>query len=97
MPRKYEKKRKPNYDHETLLAAVDKVAKLKLPIYSVAKEFNIPRQTLHRWVRNKPTHIGAGRNTVLKDDEEKLIVGALKFVGNCGLPQSRSDIRDIYI
>ena len=95
MPRTYKPKNVIRYTEDELKAAINKVRVEKKAIYGVAKEFNIPRATLRRWIVSTPSHQGRGRNTVLSLDEEKLIVDAVKFVSNCGFPQSRTDIRNM--
>ena len=95
MPRTYKPKNTKSYSEDDIKAAVTKVKVQKKTIYSVAKEFKIPRNTLRRWVLDPPHRFGSGRNTVLTIEEEILLVDAIKFVSKCGFPQSRTDIRNM--
>ena len=95
MPRTYKIKKRPSYTKDELLAAVEKVNKTRVSIYKAAREFKIPEETLRRWVRSPPTHVGAGRNTVLSNEEEGLIVSAIDYVSRCGFPIGRNDIRNM--
>ena len=50
MVRNYKKKKQPKYDQDSLLLAMETVIKEGKSIRSVAKDFNIPFQTLRKHV-----------------------------------------------
>jgi hypothetical protein len=94
MPRTYVRKRTVTYSDSDLKSAISEVEKGKT-IYVTAKKYNIPRETLRRWVTGTPSRKGSGGQTVLSNEEEHCIVVALKFLAQCGFPQDRQDIISI--
>ena len=83
------------YDEATLKKAVNLIHKSKRSIYDVSKQFNIPKTTLKRWVNKTPKQYGSGRPTVLNIQEEKLLVKALLFTADCGLPLNRNNVKNM--
>lgn len=94
MPRKRERKKQPTYDPARLPEFVEQVKSGKT-IYQVAKEQNVPKETLRRWVVSEPSKAGSGGQTNLTPVEEQEICSALKFVAKCGLPTDRHDVRNM--
>ena len=83
------------YNETSLKKAIALIHKSKRTVYSIAKQFNIPKTTLQRWVKNTPKRLGSGRPTVLNVREEKLIVTALLFTADCGLPLKRNNVKNM--
>ena len=83
------------YNEASLKKALHAIHKSKRTVYSISKQFNIPKTTLQRWVKNTPKRIGSGRLTVLNVQEEKLIVTALLFTADCGLPLKRNNVKNM--
>ncbi len=95
MPRTYVKKREKAYTEERLLEAVEKV-KQGGSVHKIANEFQIPTETLRRWViKDSNISFGGGRSAVLSQNEEELIVVALEQCAKVGWPCDRSDVRTI--
>ena len=86
---------KTKYDEATLKRAVKLINRYKKSVYSVSKQFNIPITTLRRWVNSTPKRLGAGRPPVLNVETEKLLVQALLFTADCGLPLNRNNVKNM--
>ena len=71
------------------------IHKSKRSVYSVSKQFNIPKTSVLRWVTKTPKRLGSGRLTVLNEKEEKTIVKALIFTADCGLPLKRNHVKNM--
>ena len=87
MVRNYKKKKQPKYDQDSLLLAMETVIKEGKSIRSVAKDFNIPFQTLRKHVLNPNLKCGSGVQTVLSEVEEDHLAHALVYLSECGAPQ----------
>ena len=83
------------YNEASLKKALNQIHKSKRTVYSISKQFNIPKTTLQRWVKNTPKRLGSGRPTVLNVQEEKLIVAALLFTADCSLPLKRNNVKNM--
>ncbi len=95
MPRTYIKKREKTYSKENLELAVKAVQDGET-IGKAAKTFEVPPETLRRWViKDSKICFGGGRQPVLSKDEEGHIVIALEQFGKTGWPCDRSDLRSI--
>ena len=95
MVRNYKKKKQPKYDQEHLLLAMMTVTKEGKSIRSVAKDFNIPFQTLRKHVLNPNLKCGSGVQTVLSEVEEDHLAHALVFLSECGVPQGRRMLKQM--
>lgn len=93
MPRHRVRKTVTRYDPKSLADLADLVKESGQSISSVAKQHNVPKETLRRWVISKPSKCGSGGRTVLSAEEESTIVTALEFLSSCGYPQGRQDVK----
>ncbi|GIY79852.1 uncharacterized protein CDAR_536381 [Caerostris darwini] len=91
MPSQYIRKKLPSYPHESLKLAVEEV-KNGNKIYSVAKKYNIPYETLRRWVIKSPLRKGSGKVPVFTNEEEKIIMKSLKFLSLCSYSINKKNI-----
>lgn len=82
------------YDPKLLEVAVKLVADGQ-PLRKVAKDHGIPKSTLNRWVNEPPAKIGSGGRTVLSNSEELVIVSALEYIGQCGYPKGRDEVKNM--
>ena len=95
MVRNYCPKDPPKYERADLPKLADEFRKSKTSMRDFAKSKGIPFTTVQRWIKNIPKKQNRGRSRVLTDDEEKLIVTALLFLGDSNMPLDRDDIRTI--
>lgn len=91
---KRDRKTDTRYDRDKMNEFVAEVKSGK-SMYSVAKENNVPLETLRRWVMQPTSKLGSGARTVLTSEEETLVSTALQFLAKCGYPQDRSDVKDM--
>lgn len=92
MPRSYKRKTVTTYNEQDLLEALREVKDKKCSIRGSAKKFNIPFDTLRRYVINPPTKLGSGRCTYLTAIEEECLVRAMQYTAACGYPFDRADL-----
>ena len=64
-------------------------------LHKVAKEEVISKSTLERWVNGPLSNIGSGGRTVLSNSEELLIASGLEYVGKCGYPKGRDQVKNM--
>ena len=57
-----------------MAAAIESVTKDEMNVTEASKVFNVPQQTLDNWLKGKFGKVGAGRNTELIPEEEKVLV-----------------------
>ena len=91
MPRTYKYKTE-SCDPDVLQAAIYKVENDGASIRSAAKSFGIARETLRRWITDKPAKAKAGRMRVLTDEEEELIIVALEKCSALAWPCGTEEI-----
>ena len=89
MPRIYKRKTVTNYRKQDTLEALDEIKNNKISMYRTTKKYDIPYDTLRKWVVKPPTHIGSGRNTFFTEVEEKCLARAMQFIVSCGYPFDR--------
>ena len=96
MPRTYVQKRPPGYSREEITDAVADVER-GASIYQASKERGIPYATLRRHFLglNSSGRVGAGRSTVLTEEEEGLIARTIIYLARAGFPCDRRDLKDI--
>ena len=95
MPRTYISKREKKYTKDNLLEAVAEVKKGHA-VHKIAQQFDLPTETLRRWVvKESKISFGGGRPPVLNHNEEELIVVGLEQCAKSGWPCDRADIRTI--
>ena len=95
MPRTYISKREKKYTNDNLLEAVAEVKKGHA-VHKIAQQFDLPTETLRRWVvKESKISFGGGRPPVLNHNEEELIVVGLEQCAKSGWPCDRADIRTI--
>ena len=92
MPRNYTRKTVTNYSEESILKALEEIKENKCSIHQTAKKYDIPFDTLRRWVVNPPTHKGSGQNTYMTQLEEQCLARAMQFTASCGYPFDRCDL-----
>jgi hypothetical protein len=92
MVRKYIRKQEKTYDREMFRQGVQEVRRGK-PLLTVAKEFNIPRNTIRGHLRMdvKPS----GGQTVFTTAQEAVIVERLIFMCDRGFPLTIKDLRQL--
>lgn len=91
----YIPKREKKYTEENLLEAVAEVRQ-GYPVHKIAKTFQVPTETLQRWViKDSNISFGGGRRPVLNKDEEEPIVVGLEQCARTGWPCDRADVRTI--
>ena len=56
MPRNYTRKTVTNYSEESILKALEEIKENKCSRHEKGKKYDIPFDTLRRWVVNPPTH-----------------------------------------
>ena len=91
----YHAKDSVNYERADLPKLANEFRKWRGSLRVFAKSKGIPLTTVRRWIKNVPKQQNRGRKRVLTDDEEKLIVTALLFLGDSNMPLDRDDIRAI--
>ena len=63
-----------------MAAAIESVTKDEMNVTEASKVFNVPQQTLDNRLKGKFGKVGAGRNTELIPEEEKVLVKHCLFM-----------------
>ena len=63
-----------------MAAAIESVTKDQMNVTEASKVFNVPQQTLDNWLKGKFGKVGAGCNTELIPEEEKVLVKHCLFM-----------------
>lgn len=83
-----------NYPEEQMNLAVDAVRK-GMPVATAAKRFSVPRITLMYKAKGKtPQHRRMGPDTVLKKEEENLLVQWILTMAKAGFPLTKTELLD---
>lgn len=81
-----------NYSAQSLHEALEKIKRSELSEAMASKLYNIPRSTLQNRRRNLHSKKYGGQ-TILSEEEEKLVVAAVIKVANWGFPFTACDLR----
>ena len=85
------KQRRNKYSLEEVLSAVEQIHNKKSYL-EVARATGIPKGSLHRFVKNPPKRVGAGRPRALTADEESMLIEAMKVSARANHPMDRRDL-----
>jgi transposase-like protein len=80
------------YEQENMARAIEQVKKKRMSIREAAKEYEVPRATLHDRVKENVKET-LGRPTVLSNEEESMITERLLLMGEWGFPLTCKDLR----
>ena len=89
----YKRKRPLAYNPEQLQNFASEFAEANQTLRQFAKAKGIPLTTAHRWLHQPPVYKRPGHPTVLTEEEENLLVTALKFLGDSNMGRDRGDIQ----
>lgn len=95
MVRNYKRKTVTSYSAEELLEAIFEIKNKKCSIRSTAKKYDIPYNTLRRWVVKSHSRMGSGRNTYMTEIEEQYLVNVMKYAASCGYHLKKSDLINV--
>jgi hypothetical protein len=95
MVRNYQPKVTREYNRADLPKLSQEYGKFEGSLREFARSKKIPWTTVRRWIKDQPARHSPGRISVLTNEEESLIVDALKFLADSNKPLDRDDIRDI--
>ena len=94
MPRNYKKKKENVYSELQLNAAIIEVTQGNMTVGRASKYFKVPKETLRRQCKfGQPAQLGSGRPAVLSAQEESHIAAGLDYLGRCGFPQGREQVK----
>jgi hypothetical protein len=93
--RKPRKLVKSTYTKEDMERASELVRKEGLPVSRAAKMCNVPRVTLLDKLKGTHKSGGAGRPTVLSNEEEEVLVEMLVLLGRFNYPLTKRHLRDM--
>ena len=83
------------YSEEQKKDAIRMLRKEKIPFQEVSTRLKIPISTLDRWDKNPKLTLGTGKTQALTNEEEQLLVSALKYLADCGFTQTRDNLKDM--
>ena len=82
------------YTQEDFNKAMESIQDVRMSVRKAAEEFNVHRTTLMNRI-HKRTSDKLGRPCELTEDEENLLTGRIKLMGDWGFPLTMIDVRKL--
>lgn len=82
------------YYQQTLHNAISAVKQRKQKTRTAAREFGVPKSTLHDHLKRKPPHVNLKKlPKLLTAEEEQALVAFIQYMAHQGFPMTRTIVR----